>query len=47
MTCRGNKFGPNYLEDMACIAVNWSAGQLEFSAEEFESDDLLRYITER
>ncbi|KAJ4816014.1 RNI-like superfamily protein [Rhynchospora pubera] len=47
MTCHGKKFGPNYLEDIACIAVNWSAGRLEeFSAEEFGTYDLLQYITD-
>ncbi|KAJ4816017.1 RNI-like superfamily protein [Rhynchospora pubera] len=45
MTCHGNKFDPNDHEDIACIAVNWSAGQLqEFSAEKFGSNDLLHYI---
>ncbi|KAJ3698588.1 hypothetical protein LUZ61_002293 [Rhynchospora tenuis] len=45
MTCHGKKFGPNYLQDIACIAVNWSAGQLEeFAAEQFGSDDLLQCI---
>ncbi|KAJ4763534.1 RNI-like superfamily protein [Rhynchospora pubera] len=48
MTCHGKKFGSKYLQDIACIAVNWSAGQLEeFSAEGFVSDDLLQYLADR
>ncbi|KAJ4816016.1 RNI-like superfamily protein [Rhynchospora pubera] len=47
MTCHGKKFGSRYLQDIACIAVNWSAGQLEeFSAEGFVSDDLLQYLAD-
>ncbi|KAJ4754801.1 RNI-like superfamily protein [Rhynchospora pubera] len=48
MTYHGDQFGPNDLEDIACVAVNWSAGQLEeFSAEKFGSGALLQYIASR